>query len=70
MNPSDLKIEAVNPHKTGGQTVGMPPPHIRVTHLPTGLVAECSSERSQLKCRKVCEAMIEWGLAEIGWIEP
>lgn len=62
-----LKIEVLPLQDQGGQRVGVNPPHIRVTHLPTGLLAECSTERSQLRCLNVCKAMIEYGLIEIGW---
>jgi len=42
---------------------------VRVTHVPTGLVAVCENERSQLKNKKIALSMIEWGLSELGWRE-
>ncbi len=69
MKTEDLEIEWINPGPKGGQHVGVPHFIIKVRHKPTGLVAMCSSERSQLKNRNVAISMIEWGLAEIGWKE-
>lgn len=69
MNTEDLKIEAGYPKGKGGQTAGMPTPIVCVTHIPTGLSATCGFERSQLKNKKICLAMLEYGLAELGWKE-
>ena len=43
----------------GGQSVGVIPKGVLVTHVPTGLAAFCDKERSQLKNRNVAMAMIE-----------
>ncbi len=51
----------------GGQHCGLPVYGVRVTHIPTGLVAFCDAERSQLHNRNVAEAMLEYGLLELGW---
>jgi protein subunit release factor A len=64
-----LKIEAVVRHPGGGQRVGVTNVGVRVTHVPTGLTAACSTERSQSKNRSIAMAMVEWGLAEVGWVE-
>lgn len=69
MKPEDLKIEAGYPKSKGGQTVGMPTPAVRITHIPTGLSATCYFERSQLKNKRICLAMLEYGLAELEWKE-
>lgn len=70
MNLADLKIEAIPLHKSGGQSVGMPRTGIQITHLPTGLVAFADSGRSQMRSKNVALAMIEYGLAEMGWKKP
>lgn len=68
MKLEHLKIEAGhNPNYTGGQTVGMPTTLVKITHIPTGLVAQSDVMRSQMKNKNVCLAMIEYGLAELGW---
>lgn len=67
MRDSDLKIEQVNPVPPGGQQVGQTIFAVRVTHEPTGLLAYSASERSQHKNLRICKAMVEMGLAELGW---
>lgn len=64
---SDLIIETVPTQSKGGQQVGIIPRQIKVTHKPTGLMAQCGTERSQFKNRNIALAMIEYGLAEMGY---
>ena len=66
LNPRNLIIETLRPPNPGGQHTGMMCCGVKVTHAPTGLSATCAAERSQLKNRDVCFAMLEYGLAEIG----
>jgi hypothetical protein len=47
--------------------VGTGPVGIKVTHLPTGIVAVCQHMRSQHYNRAVCLSGIERMLAEAGW---
>lgn len=65
MKTEDLRIETVNPTPKGGQHVGVITTRVRITHVPTGLVAECGAERSQMRNRNIAMAMIEYGLAEL-----
>lgn len=70
MKLEHLKIEAGHhPQNPGGQHVGMVTPLVKVTHLPTGLVAQSDCERSQMRNKNICLAMLEYGLAELGWKE-
>jgi protein subunit release factor A len=39
-------------------------PHVRIVHLPTGLVAECGTERSQLRALAICMDALKAKLAE------
>ena len=67
MNTEDLKIETYPPRNAGGQHVGKLEVGMKVTHLPSGLVVICNTERSQLRNRDVAIAMIEAGLEKINW---
>lgn len=66
----DFEVSLVNPPTIGGQHVGVPRSHVKVQHVPTGIYAVCSSERSQHKNRSVAMAMVQYGLAELGWGKP
>jgi peptide chain release factor 2 len=62
MNLDDLQIEPAYPRRPGGQSVGMPRPDIKVTHIPSGNVVIVGSERSQKQNRDLAISMIEWML--------
>lgn len=61
IKPEDLKVEVARRNPPGGQHVGTET-GIKITHLPTGLVAECRNERSQHRNRSVAMDMILGGL--------
>lgn len=67
MNEEELKIEAGCTHEKGGQTVGEISTRVKVTHLPTGLVAVCDQGRSQFRSKTIAVSMIEWGLSELNY---
>lgn len=62
IDPSDLKVEVIYPENRGGQHVGFTATPIKVTHIPTGTVAQVTC-RSQHKARFLAIEMIEWALA-------